>query len=101
MSILTMEEPLRDSFAAPITHSVRNRTKQYEEALRAFQVADFVRAQDLLEALIQDTECRWDGAADLLLKRTRKYIASDGKSVTGISADELARWDGIYNLSEK
>eukprot|EP00928_Gymnodinium_smaydae_P027795 TRINITY_DN21379_c0_g3_i1.p1 TRINITY_DN21379_c0_g3~~TRINITY_DN21379_c0_g3_i1.p1 ORF type:complete len:1143 (-),score=240.93 TRINITY_DN21379_c0_g3_i1:195-3623(-) len=84
--------------AAP-TAEQREMVKLYEGALDAYQAARFPEAARLLDRFLQ----QWpnDLAAANLLERSRRYTSPDGLEVTGISAAELAAWDGCVVMVDK
>jgi len=72
----------------------------YEEALRAFQRADFAQSKLLLEALRREnTE---DRPTELLLERVLKYTSSDDdEGGINLSSVELQDWTGVMIMKEK
>jgi len=96
-----MREPLALCLAESVTAEARSRAGLYEKALRHFQAAEFVDARKILQSMSYEESGFADGAADLLLTRTKKYIAEDGVSIINLSDEQLVKWDGIHNLDEK
>jgi len=96
-----MREPLLLSLAETVNSSARRRAGLYEDALRHFLRAEFVQARGILEAMLDEDSGLVDGPADMLLKRTKTYIAEDGVSVANLTPEQLKDWDGIHNLDEK
>jgi len=77
----------------------RAHAKAYEGALRAFQQAEFDKAQDTLEALT--LEFPEDVAAARLLKKVVQYHDSDPTRGVVLTEEERRAWTGITVMTEK
>lgn len=79
-----------------ITEERRAVARQYEEALTAFQGAQFIEARDLLEDLRRKTP--EDVATARLLNRTCEQISH---GVHGHSGGDRENWDGVAVMTDK
>eukprot|EP00811_Abedinium_folium_P004290 NODE_1394_length_2492_cov_16.658351.p1 GENE.NODE_1394_length_2492_cov_16.658351~~NODE_1394_length_2492_cov_16.658351.p1 ORF type:complete len:687 (+),score=159.74 NODE_1394_length_2492_cov_16.658351:162-2222(+) len=71
----------------------------YVDAFEAYKCAHFVKAKGLLDTLL--AELPQDGAAIQLLARTERHIGEDGKTIVGLTMEELAKWTGVRVMGEK
>lgn len=76
----------------------RNQIRLYENALEAYQEAQFSTAREFLDELLVETPD--DGPALRLRNRCNEYIDENGRFI-GMSLDDLAKWTGVYNMTEK
>jgi len=81
-----------------VTFEQREGVRVYEEALRAYQSADFAEAKRLLEDLTEALP--EDKAARRLLERTSMYLDENG-AVVGLSQEEFDSWTGVELMTNK
>eukprot|EP00928_Gymnodinium_smaydae_P037092 TRINITY_DN2580_c0_g2_i3.p1 TRINITY_DN2580_c0_g2~~TRINITY_DN2580_c0_g2_i3.p1 ORF type:complete len:1063 (+),score=106.46 TRINITY_DN2580_c0_g2_i3:105-3293(+) len=71
----------------------------YEQALQAYQQAAFPAAIGLCQSALQHHPN--DAPSARLLELAQRYVAADGRSVVGLSADELRGWTGVTLMTQK
>lgn len=89
-----MQESTRKLLMKDVTLEQMRLAQTYEDALHAYQHAQFSQASSILMGLLKDSP--EDGAAALLLERVRKSMGSGA-----LSAEERANWTGVFVLDEK
>lgn len=84
---------------AVVTSNQLNQIKLHEEALKAWENANFAEAWELTERVLKS--CPHDMALAQLRGRLRKYVDQEGSITNCMTAEERAAWTGALVMTEK